>query len=74
MQKEKKEDFLYVEKFRSAVFAFILFIILSTKVAYNIINMILTSVFNNIQLLNEKNEPNHLAIFINALLIGIFIF
>ena len=74
VQEREKEPFLYVQKFKSAVYAFILFVVLSNSTAYSIINTILGGIFNNIQLLNEKNEPNHLAIFINGLIVGLFIF
>jgi len=73
-EKEDKLPFLYVFKMKTAIYCFILFILLSNKTAYNILNMILTTFFNRIDILNDKNEPTSLAIFIMAILFAIIIF
>ena len=68
-EKEKKQlpDFLYGMKIRTAVFAFILFMLLSTPTAFNILNMIFNSF---VQLLNDKNEPTILARIIMSFIIA----
>lgn len=75
MNKEKKHlpEFLYGMKIRTALYTFLLFMLLSNHTAFVILNII----FNNyITLLNDKNEPTILArlimSFIMALLIFIF--
>ena len=52
----EKEPFLYVLKFRTAIYSFILFVLLSNKIAFNVLNVIISSLFNNrIEIFNDKN-------------------
>jgi len=72
-EKEKKQlpDFLYGMKIKTAIYGFILFMLLSTHTAFVILNMI----FNNyIQLLNDKNEPTILARFIMSFILAFLLF
>lgn len=70
-QKEyKKEEFLYTMKFRTSIIVFILFLLLSNNVTYNILNLLLPS----FDILNEKNEPSLIARCIIALFFSIIIF
>jgi hypothetical protein len=73
-EKKEKEPFLYIIKFRTAVYSFVLFILLSNKIAFNVLNTIITSLFNKIEILNDKNDPTPLAIFIMAIIFALFIF
>lgn len=67
-------DFQYKNKFKSAIIAFILFIVLSNKVSYKVLNIILTSFNNSIEVLNENEEPLILGTVILAFILGIVIF
>lgn len=74
MNKEKKKklpDFLYVMKLKTAIYAFILYLLLSTNTAFKILNMIFN---NSVKLLNDKNEPSILARIIMAFIIAIILF
>ena len=56
MNKNKKEkeipEFLYVMKLKTAIYGFILYLLLSNEIAFKILNMIFN---NSIVLLNDKN-------------------
>jgi hypothetical protein len=70
-EKKKLPEFFYVMKLKTAIYGFILYLLLSTSTAFKILNMI----FNNtIILLNDKNEPSILAKFIMAIIIAICLF
>jgi hypothetical protein len=74
MNKEKNKklpDFLYVMKLKTAIYAFILYLLLSTNTAFKILNMIFN---NSVKLLNDKNEPSILARIIMAFIIAIILF
>jgi len=70
---EKKNHFQYQAKLRTGIIGFILFLLLSTTTAYKILNLIMNQ-FNNIEIINEKNEPSIFARFIIAFIIGIVLF
>ena len=70
----EKEPFLYVVKFKTAIYSFVLFILLSNKIAFNVLDTIFTSLFNRIEILNDKNEITPLATFIMAIFFGLCIF
>jgi len=71
----EKEPFLYVLKFRTAIYSFILFVLLSNKIAFNVLNVIISSLFNNrIEIFNDKNEITLLASFIMAVFFALCIF
>ena len=69
----KKEipDFLYSMKIKTAVYGFVLYLLLSNNTAFKILNMIFN---NSIILLNDKNEPSILARFIMAFIIAVCLF
>jgi hypothetical protein len=69
-QKEKP-DFLYVMKIKTAIYGFVLYLLLSNDTAFKILNMIFN---NSIVLLNDKNEPSILARFIMAFIIAVCLF
>jgi hypothetical protein len=73
-EKENKKElpeFLYAMKIKTAIYAFVLYLLLSNNTAFKILNMI----FNNtIVLINDKNEPSILARFIMAFIIAAILF
>jgi hypothetical protein len=75
MNKNKKDkeipEFLYVMKLKTAIYGFILYLLLSNEIAFKILNMIFN---NSIVLLNDKNEPSILARFIMAFIIAVCLF
>jgi hypothetical protein len=76
IQNSKKEfpKFLYTNKFKSAVYAFILFILLSHKISYKITNIIFSIFTSRNDIINENGDPLPLGIFINAFVLAILIF
>ena len=77
LQKNKSNDlpnFSYISKFKTAIYGFILFIILSNKISYKIINMIFLLFTKRSDIINEREEPMPLGIFINALIMGFILF
>jgi hypothetical protein len=74
MNKEKNKklpDFLYIMKLKTAVYGFVLYLLLSNNTAFKILNMIFN---NSLKLLNDKNEPSILARIIMASVIAIILF
>ena len=74
MNKEKNKnlpDFLYIMKLKTAIYGFILYLLLSNNTAFKILNMIFN---NSVKLLNDKNEPLILARIIMACVIAIILF
>ena len=70
-KKKEKPDFLYVMKIKTAIYGFVLYLLLSNDTAFKILNII----FNNSNvLLNDKNEPSILARFIMAFIIALCLF
>jgi hypothetical protein len=70
-KKKEKPDFLYVMKIKTAIYGFVLYLLLSNDTAFKILNMIFN---NSIVLLNDKNEPSILARFIMAFIIALCLF
>jgi hypothetical protein len=72
-KENKKElpDFLYAMKIKTAIYAFVLYLLLSNNTAFKILNMIFN---NSIVLINDKNEPSILARFIMAFIIAAILF
>lgn len=70
-KKEKLPKFLYLLKLKTAIYAFVFFLLLSSEYAYQVLNMIFN---NSLVLLNNKNEPTILAKNIMALILAIIIF
>jgi len=76
--KEKKE-FFFSLKIKTAIIGAILYFCLSSNVAFKILNLILSAIFNNhnnLDIITEKNEPSILARFIMSFIIlfSLFIF
>ena len=74
MNKDEKKnlpDFLYVMKLKTAIYGFILYLLLSNNTAFKILDMIFN---NSLKLLNDKNEPSILARIIMAFIIAIILF
>lgn len=64
----------YTNKFKTSVYVFILFILLSHQVAYKILDMIIKIFSKNIEITNEYGEPMPLGILIMGLIISLVIF
>ena len=72
---EKKEiDFNYTLKLRTAIIGFVLYLLLTTTTSFKILHLILMTAFNNIDIINDKNEPSFLAKLIMAIIIAIILF
>ena len=65
----------YICKFKTAVYASILFILLSLPIAYKILDMLAKLISNNIDLIDDEcEEALPLGRLIMSLIFGIFIF
>lgn len=71
IKKQKLPKFLYLLKLKTAIYAFVFFLLLSSEYAYQLLNMIFN---NSLILLNNKKEPSILARNIMALILAIIIF
>jgi hypothetical protein len=69
---KKKTQQVYDSKFRSAVYAFFLFIILSNQVSYKILDLIVKVFVNNITIIEDDN-PHFIGTIIMATVIAIVI-
>jgi hypothetical protein len=67
-------DFQYVNKFKSALYVFILFIILSHKVAYKVLDIILKVFTNNIEVIDNNENPMILGTIIMSFILAFIIF
>jgi|LakMenE18May11ns_1017448.scaffolds.fasta_scaffold9936074_5 hypothetical protein len=74
IKEEKKQDFLYGLKLRTAIIGAVLYLILSTKVSFKIMNLLFSVLINNFEVINEKNEPTFIAKLIMASIIAIILF
>jgi Ni,Fe-hydrogenase I cytochrome b subunit len=70
-KKEEIPDFLYAMKIKTAIYGFILYLLLSNNTAFKILNIIFN---NSVVLLNDKNEPSILARLIMAFIIAFCLF
>ena len=70
----KMGDFQYINKFKSAAYAFVLFILLSHKVAYKILDLIIKVFTNNVEVIDEMENPMMLGTIIMAILMALVIF
>ena len=68
------EDFQYVRKLRSAVYVFILFSILSQKVAYKILDIIFKVFSNTIDITDENENPTFVGTIAMATICAFIIF
>ena len=72
---KEKKDFLYSMKLRTAIIGFILYLLLSSTLAFKILQLIFTNIFNNhFEIINEKNEATILSKLIMASIIAIILF
>ena len=75
MKEEKKEDFYYSMKLRTSIIGFLLFLILSSQLSYQVLQTIFISFNNNpLIILNEKNKPTFISKLIMALIIALVLF
>jgi hypothetical protein len=75
MKKEENKDFYYSMKLKMALIGFILFIILSSKLSYKILQTIFLSFNNNpLIILNEKNKPTFISNLIMAFILATILF
>ncbi len=72
--KEKPKDFFYSLKLRTAIIGFLLYLLLSGKTAFRVLNIIISSIVNNIEIINEQKEATILARIIMAIIIAIILF
>ena len=70
----KLADFEYKNKLKSSVIAFILFIVLSNKVSYKILDLIVKLFSQSIEVMDETETPIFLGVFIMAMIIAVVIF
>lgn len=76
-QENNKKDlpsFSYTSKIKTAVYGFILFIVLSNKISYKIVNLIFSLFTNRQEIINEYDEPMPLGILINAFILAFILF
>lgn len=73
-KKEKPKDFFYSLKLRTALLGFILYLLLSGRTAFRILNIIISSIVNNVEIINEQKEVTLLARIIMAIIIAIILF
>ncbi len=72
---KKPEGFQYINKFKTAIYGFILFIILSNKVFYKILDIIVKLFTNNTHILDDDNEtPTIYATFIGGIIMFVVLF
>lgn len=77
LQKPKDTNKVYNEystKFRSAIYAAILFILLSHRVSYKILDIILKMFTSRLEAIDEEENPVLMGTIIMAGLIGLIIF
>lgn len=67
-------DFQYKNKFKSAVYVFLLFILLSNKTAYKILDIIIKVFSSNIDIIDDCESPLFVGIFIMAFIMALIIF
>jgi len=70
----KKKDFYYTLKLRTAIIGFVLYLLLSSNTAFKILNLIISTFINHIEIINEQKEPSFIAKLIMAIIIAIILF
>ena len=74
-KKENKIPFLYDLKIKTAIYGFVLYLLLSSITSFKVLNLIFKNIFNNsVELLNDKNELSFLGRIIMASIIAIGLF
>jgi len=72
MKNEKKlPDFEYKMKLKTAIYGFVLYLLLSSNTAFKLLGLLFN---NSLELLNDKNEPSILAKIIMASFIAFILF
>lgn len=66
--------FQYKNKFKSAVYVFVLFVLLSNKVSYKILDLIVQVFSSSIEVIDENENPVFLGYFIMALIMSLIVF
>jgi hypothetical protein len=75
MKEKENKDFYYTMKLRTAIIGFVLFLILSSQISYNVLQTIYTNINNNpLIILNEKNKPTFISKFIMAFILAFILF
>ena len=75
MEEKENKDFFYKMKLRTAIIGFVLFLILSSQISYNVLQTIYTNINNNpLIILNEKNKPTFISKIIMAFILAILLF
>ena len=69
--KKKLPDFEYKMKLKTAIYGFVLYLLLSSNTAFKLLGLLFN---NSLQLLNDKNEPSILAKIIMASFIAFVLF
>jgi hypothetical protein len=67
-------NFQYVSKFKSALYASVLFILLSHTVAYKVLDLILKVFTSSIEVIDDNENPQILGSIIMALIVGLVVF
>lgn len=74
-EENEKKDFYYSMKLRTAIIGFILFLVLSSNISYQVLQTIYLNINNNpLIILNEKNKPTFISKLIMAIIIAIILF
>jgi uncharacterized membrane protein (DUF106 family) len=73
-KKSTAQSFQYGNKFRSAVYAALLFILLSQKVSYKILDLLIKVFSNRVDMIDEDDNPHFIGTIVMAVLIGLIIF
>lgn len=70
----KQKDFYYTLKLRTALIGLISYLLLSSMTAFKILNLIISSLISEIEIINEKKEPTLFARLIMGIIIAILLF
>jgi hypothetical protein len=64
----------YTGKFKTSVYVFVLFVLLSHQVAYKVLDMVVKIFINNIEITNEYGEPMPLGVLIMGAIVSLITF
>ena len=73
-ESKKIDDFQYSRKIKLGVIAALLFLLLSNKVAYKILDIVINVFTNNVRVIDENECPQIMGIMIMSFIVGIIIF
>jgi hypothetical protein len=73
-QDRELDDFQYSRKIKSGVIAALLFLILSNKVSYKILDIIINVFANNMSVIDDNECPQIIGTVIMSAIIGFVIF